>query len=122
MLYFSTRNSKEKVTAAQAISHGLAPDGGLYVPETLPQLKLEDIKELGRCDYRSRACKIMKLFLDEFTEDELNSMVSKAYGDNFDSKIPHPYIFLIVIPPYSSYGMARHVHSRIWRFRCFRIC
>ena len=94
MLYFSTRNSKEKVTAAQAISHGLAPDGGLYVPETLPQLTIEDIKELGRCDYRGRACKIMKLFLDEFTEDELKSMVSKAYGDNFDSKNTAPVHFL----------------------------
>ena len=94
MLYFSTRNSKEKVTASQAISRGLAPDGGLYVPESLPQLSLEDIKELGKGDYRARACTIMKPFLDEFTEDELKAMISRAYGDNFDSESAAPVHFL----------------------------
>lgn len=44
MKYFSTRNSNEKVSASWAISHGLAPDGGLYVPESLPMLSLDDIK------------------------------------------------------------------------------
>ena len=71
MKYFSTRNSNEKVTASAAISRGLAPDGGLYVPESLPMLSLDDIKTLGRKDYRGRALSIMKPFLDEFTEDEL---------------------------------------------------
>lgn len=94
MLYFSTRNSKEKVTASQAISRGLAPDGGLYVPESLPQLTLNDIKALGREDYRGRALGIMKPFLDEFSETELKAMVSRAYGDNFDSKSTAPVHFL----------------------------
>lgn len=94
MLYFSTRNSKEKVTASQAISCGLAPDGGLYVPESLPQLSLDAIKELGKCDYRERACTIMKPFLDEFTEAELKAMTARAYGDNFDSESAAPVHFL----------------------------
>ncbi len=94
MLYFSTRNSKEKVTASQAISRGLAPDGGLYVPESLPQLSLDAIKELGKCDYRERACTIMKPFLDEFTEAELKAMTARAYGDNFDSESAAPVHFL----------------------------
>ncbi len=94
MLYFSTRNSKEKVTASQAIAGGLAPDGGLYVPESLPQLSLEAIKALGKCDYRGRALGIMKPFLDEFTESELRAMISRAYGDNFDSESAAPLHFL----------------------------
>ena len=94
MLYFSTRNSKEKVTASQAISRGLAPDGGLYVPESLPQLSPEAIKALGKCDYRGRALGIMKPFLDEFTESELKTMISRAYGDNFDSASAAPLHFL----------------------------
>lgn len=38
MLYVSTRNHGEKVTASQAILKGLADDGGLFVPEQIPQL------------------------------------------------------------------------------------
>ena len=94
MLYFSTRNSNEKVTASQAISHGLAPDGGLYVPESLPQLTLEDMKALGKENYKGRALKIMKPFLDEFTEPELKTMIARAYGDNFDSDSAAPVHFL----------------------------
>ncbi len=58
-----------------------APDGGLYVPESLPMLSLDDIKTLGKKDYRGRALSIMKPFLDEFTEDELKAMILRAYGD-----------------------------------------
>ena len=94
MLYFSTRNSNAKVTASEAISRGLAPDGGLYVPETLPQLTLDDIKALGKTDYRGRALGIMRLFLDEFEEDELKTMIAKAYGDNFDTPDTAPLHFV----------------------------
>lgn len=94
MLYFSTRNEKNKVTAAEAISRGLAPDGGLFVPETLPRLTLGDIKEIGKKDYRGRAFDIMKLFLDEFTDDELRGMIAKAYSDNFDSADTAPVHFV----------------------------
>ena len=88
MKYFSTRDKNCIVSAAEAIAHGLAPDGGLFVPESLPKLKNEDIKSLCAADYRTRAVRIMKLFLDEFSEDELERMVNSAYGDNFD----HPDI------------------------------
>lgn len=94
MLYFSTRNEKNKVTAAEAISRGLAPDGGLFVPEELPALTLDDIKKIGNKDYRGRALGIMRLFLDEFTEDELRGMISKAYGGNFDSADTAPVHFV----------------------------
>ncbi len=88
MKYFSTRNVNYKASASEAIACGLAPDGGLFVPESLPQLAAEDIKALCCMDYRLRAVKIMKLFLEEFSETELEAMVKAAYGDNFD----HPDI------------------------------
>ncbi len=94
MNYFSTRNKSLHATASQAISGGLAPDGGLYVPESLPQLTLEDIKALGKENYKGRALKIMKPFLDEFTEPELKTMIARAYGDNFDSDSAAPVHFL----------------------------
>lgn len=121
MLYFSTRNSKEKVTASQAISRGLAPDGGLYVPESLPQLTLNDIKALGREDYRGRALGIMKPFLDEFSETELKAMVSRAYGDNLTAKALLRCIFLTIIPLCLSFGTDRPARLRTWLFKCFLI-
>lgn len=94
MVYFSTRNEKEKVSASRAIARGLAPDGGLYVPESLPKLTLEDIERIGREDYRGRALEIMKLFLDEFSEEELKAMIQRAYGDNFDTADTAPVHFV----------------------------
>ncbi len=94
MLYFSTRNGNTKVTASEAISRGLAADGGLYVPEALPQLTLNDIEALGKTDYRGRALSIMSPFLDEFEEAELRAMIEKAYGDNFDTHDTAPLHFV----------------------------
>lgn len=86
MKYFSTRNAAEKVSAAQAMAMGLAPDGGLFVPEDLPKVSIEDISNLCEMDYRGRAAKIMKLYLEEFSEKELEEFVTSAYSDNFDCK------------------------------------
>lgn len=94
MLYFSTRNEKEKVSASQAIARGLAPDGGLYVPESLPKLTIKDVERIGGEDYRGRALEIMKLFLDEFSEEELKAMIQRAYGDNFDTADTAPVHFV----------------------------
>lgn len=94
MNYFSTRNSTEKVTASQAMAMGLAPDGGLFVPESLPQVDLSFISELCGMDYRGRAAKIMKLYLEEFSEDELAEYVASAYSDNFDCKEVAPLHFV----------------------------
>lgn len=94
MLYFSTRNEKEKVSASQAIARGLAPDGGLYVPESLPKLTIKDVERIGGEDYRGRALEIMKLFLDEFSEEELRAMIQRAYGDNFDTADTAPVHFV----------------------------
>ena len=40
MEYFSTRGTEERLMASEAISRGLAPDGGLFVPDTLPQISI----------------------------------------------------------------------------------
>jgi threonine synthase len=85
MKYYSTRNNSTTVTAAQAIAKGLASDGGLFVPETLPALGAGELDALAKLDYRSRAEKIMAKFLEDFTAEELSEYVSAAYGENFDS-------------------------------------
>lgn len=85
MKYFSTRNCSEKITASAAIAQGLASDGGLFVPETLPKVSSESIMAMCGKDYRARAVDIMSLFLDEFTGEELEKFASAAYGDNYDA-------------------------------------
>lgn len=70
LLYSSTRNSEKKITASQAILKGLADDGGLFVPESIPALDVS-IEELSKMPYQQVAYEVMKLFLTDFTEEEL---------------------------------------------------
>lgn len=85
MKYFSTRDSGLKVSASEAIARGLAPDGGLFVPEELPQFSLERIVSLCALSYQDRAFEVMKGFLEEFSETELRNIIKAAYGENFDT-------------------------------------
>ena len=80
MKYVSTRNKNISVSGAAAIAQGISPDGGLFVPETFPVLTKEDIAELCALDYPARAAKIMSLYLDEFTYEELLEITEKAYS------------------------------------------
>ena len=89
-MYNSTRDKSCRVTAAHAIVHGLAPDGGLFVPEELPKLSLAQIEALSKTDYRGRAEELLSLFLDEFDRAEIKRIVSAAYGDNFDDAAVAP--------------------------------
>ena len=84
MKYNSTRDKSCRVSAAYAIAHGLAPDGGLFVPEELPTISLQQIEALCKTDYRGRAEEILALFLDEFSREEIRAIVTAAYGDNYD--------------------------------------
>ena len=83
--YVSTRGDKEKVTASQAILSGIAPDGGLYVPETFPKLD-KSLTELKGLNYREIAYEVMKLFLTDFTEEELKACIDSAYDSKFDTE------------------------------------
>ena len=77
MHYVSTRNPDTRLSAAQAIVQGLSRDGGLFLPEEIPQISLEDIKALSLLPSPARAAKLMKLYLDEFTEEELLRFAEK---------------------------------------------
>ena len=83
MLYRSTRGGVEAVTASRAILQGLAEDGGLFVPETVPALpvRLEDLADLS---YSETALAIMEAFLTDFTREELQQCIAGAYDAKFD--------------------------------------
>ena len=81
--YVSTRNKNERVTASEAILQGLAKDGGLYVPTEIPKLEAS-LADLSDMTYQQVAYEVMKLFLTDFTEEELKACIDSAYDDKFD--------------------------------------
>ena len=94
MDYKSTRGEPGSVSAAEAIIRGLAPDGGLYVPEAFPQFSAEDIAAMCALGYRERAARVMAPFLGDFTREEVDGLCAAAYGDNFDSQDIAPVRFI----------------------------
>ncbi len=84
LMYRSTRDSNKRVTASQAVLQGLSSDGGLFVPETIPVLT-KSVKELSELDYRGLAYEVMKLFLTDYTQEELKDCINKAYDNKFDT-------------------------------------
>ena len=80
MRYFSTRNSSLTVSGTEAIIRGLAEDGGLFVPETIPA---PDFKLLRNATYQEAAECILSLFFDELSRDEIHACVQEAYNDRF---------------------------------------
>lgn len=91
LLYKSTRNDDMKVTASQAILKGLSSDGGLFVPTSIPKLDVS-LKELSGMSYQQTAYEVMKLFLTDFTEEELKSCIDKAYDKKFDTEEIAPLV------------------------------
>ena len=85
MSFFSTRG-QSVVTASQAILHGLAPDGGLYVPAMFPTVPTEKITRLCEMNYAQRAVEILKLYLEDFSIPEIEQAVRAAYSpERFDT-------------------------------------
>ena len=92
-MYVSTRANYQKVTAAQAIAMGMVPEGGLFVPETIPALSLAELKPQMGKSYKEWACWILEKYLDDYTAEEIQNCIAQAYSpDNFD----HPDIAPLV--------------------------
>ena len=89
ILYNSTRTKGEQVTASQAILKGLSDDGGLFVPERIPVLD-KSLEELSHMTYGQVAYEVMKLYLTDFTEEELKACIAKAYDTKFDTEVIAP--------------------------------
>ena len=90
MNYVSTRGGKEVVSSAYAIKKGLAEDGGLFMPESIPSLSLDEITELSALPYTVRAAKILSKFLTDYTEEELLSDAEGAYSEEKFGLHPAP--------------------------------
>ena len=91
IMYKSTRSKSDNVTASQAILKGLADDGGLFVPDSIPALEVP-LEKLADMTYQETAYEVMKLFLSDFTEEELKHCINGAYDDKFDTKEIAPLV------------------------------
>ena len=91
LLYKSTRSADKTVTASYAILKGLAEDGGLFVPTEFPKLDVP-MAELAKMDYKGVAYEVMKLFLTDFTAEELKYCIEKAYDEKFDTEVIAPLV------------------------------
>lgn len=91
LMYSSTRNDKVRFTASSAILKGLADDGGLFVPESIPTLDVS-MDELANMNYQETAYAVMSKFFTDFTEEELKNCISKAYDSKFDTEEIAPLV------------------------------
>ena len=81
MRYISTRGAAPVLTFSEAMLTGLARDGGLYVPESVPQMSADEIAALAGLSYEEVAFRVMKPFCGEsFSDDELKGAIARAYA------------------------------------------
>lgn len=87
MFYNSTRNSSVKVSSAEAITQGISAEGGLFVPESIPALTLDEVKAVGEMSYADRAAYVFAKYLTDFTEAEIRYCTDNAYSTkNFETE------------------------------------
>lgn len=79
MYYESTRGGIKSISSAEVIKRGIAPDGGLFVPETNPKLTLQQIEQMVEMSYQERSITILKYYLNDYTDEEIADCVNNAY-------------------------------------------
>ena len=89
MFYTSTRGNMDFLSA-ETIAKGIAADGGLFVPREFPQLTPDFFTRLAAMDYRERAFEVLRLYLTDFTEQEIRDCVKGAYEGTFENNEPAP--------------------------------
>ena len=80
MMFFSTRDSEKKLfKASEVIKNGLAEDGGLFVPDSIPAVSLDEISRIAKMSYPERAATILSKYLSDYTYEELLEDATNAY-------------------------------------------
>ena len=81
MKYISTRGQAPELTFEDAMLTGLARDGGLYVPETIPKLSTDDIKAMAGKSYEEIAFQVMRPFVgNTFSDDDFKGIIGHMGG------------------------------------------
>lgn len=90
MKYISTRGNAPELTFEDAMLTGLARDGGLYVPETIPSMSKDEIAALAGLSYEETAFRVMRPFVeDSFSDEDFKGIIARAYaGFRHDARAP----------------------------------
>src|SRR5690606_6774276 len=80
MKYISTRGGMAPQPFSDILLEGLAPDGGLAIPETIPQVTAETLEQWRTLDYAELAAEILALYIDDIPRDELRRLTAAAYS------------------------------------------
>lgn len=92
--YKSTRGDKKRYSFSQALLKGIAEDGGLLVPEIIPQFTFNQLRLLLKKSYQQRAAFIFNLFQTDFSASRIKRIIKKAYSLNFDNARIVPVVHL----------------------------
>lgn len=83
MMFFSTRDPEKKLfKASEVIKNGLASDGGLFVPDSIPFVSIEEIASIAKMSYAERAATILSMYLSDYTYEELLEDANNAYCES----------------------------------------
>ncbi len=94
MKYISTRGFSDNYSSAQAIKRGIAPDGGLFVPESIPKLTKDDLLRMSTQTYVQTAADVLSLYLDDYSHGELLEYCTLAYDADKFGEDPAPLVQL----------------------------
>ena len=92
MFYKSTRNSSIRVESAAAIAKGISEEGGLFVPETIPSISMDELKSLAGMNYAERAAFVFSKYLTDYTELRYcteSAYTTKAFDTENIAEIAH---------------------------------
>ncbi len=79
MKYLSTRGNAPTQTFSEILLGGLAPDGGLYLPETYPQFSADELGALRALDYRQLAFAVLSRLIDDIPAADLKALIDTSY-------------------------------------------
>lgn len=87
VFYKSTRDSSIRVESAAAIAKGISEEGGLFVPESIPSISMDELKSLAGMNYAQRAAFVFSKYLTDYTDAELRYCTESAYTSKaFDTE------------------------------------
>lgn len=86
-LYLDTRGcGDEPIPFSHAVVRGIAPDGGLYVPERIPAFSLDEIVSLAELPYAQRAARVYRAFEVDLSDELVGELMANTYGEQFDDE------------------------------------
>ncbi|OUQ60489.1 threonine synthase [Tyzzerella sp. An114] len=91
MKYIGTRNPNIISEASKAVLKGICEDGGLFMPDKIPTMD-KSLEELVNLSYQELAYEVMKLYMNDYTEDELKYCINNAYDSKFDTDVIAPLV------------------------------